>query len=48
LAARGAANQSAYNTQAMSNQQAASDAQMRALSAINASGRLAGDISSAD
>lgn len=48
MAARGAANQGAFNTNAMTNAQNASDAQMRALSAINSSGRLAGDIASAD
>ncbi len=42
------ANQASYNTVAQSGAQNAANAQMRALQAINSSGRLAGDIASAD
>lgn len=48
LAARGQAAQQSYNTVAGIDQRNAADAQMRALQAINSSGRMAGDIASAD
>ena len=45
---RSQAAQAGYNTLAMAGTQNAANAQMRALQAIQASGRLAGDISSED
>ena len=48
LAAKSSAAQSGYNTVAMAGAQNASNSQMRALQAINASGRLAGDIAGAE
>lgn len=48
LAQKQMAAQSAYNTQAMEGAQNAANAQVRALSAIRDSGRLAGDIASSE